>query len=37
VVFGVVLMVIVLLIPGGVASLFRRMTRPVKTALARRA
>jgi branched-chain amino acid transport system permease protein len=37
VVFGVVLMVIVLLIPGGVASLVRRITRPVTSALARRA
>jgi branched-chain amino acid transport system permease protein len=37
VVFGVVLMLIVLLIPGGVASLIRRITRPVTTALARRA
>ena len=36
VVFGVVLMVIVLLVPGGMASLIRRLTRPVAAALARR-
>jgi branched-chain amino acid transport system permease protein len=33
VVFGVVLMVIVLLIPGGAASVVRRITRPLKAAL----
>ena len=37
VVFGVVLIVIVLLVPGGMASLIRRITRPVTAALARRA
>ena len=37
VVFGVVLMVIVLLVPGGMASLIRRLTRPVAAALARKA
>ena len=37
VVFGVVLIVIVLLVPGGMASLIRRFTRPVTAALARRA
>ena len=37
VVFGVVLMVIVLLVPGGMASLIRRLTRPVTSALARKA
>jgi branched-chain amino acid transport system permease protein len=37
VVFGVVLMVIVLLIPGGMASLIRRLTRPLTAALARKA
>src|SRR5256884_194335 len=36
VVFGVALMVIVLLIPGGAASVVRRITRPVTAALARR-
>jgi branched-chain amino acid transport system permease protein len=37
VVFGVVLMAIVLLVPGGMAGLIRRITRPVTAALARRA
>ena len=36
VVFGIALMVIVLLIPGGAASLIRRITRPVTGALARK-
>ena len=37
VVFGVVLIAIVFLIPGGAASLVRRITRPLVAALARRA
>jgi ABC-type branched-subunit amino acid transport system permease subunit len=37
VVFGVVLMLIVLLVPGGMASLIRRLTRPITAALARKA
>ena len=36
VVFGIALMAIVLLIPGGAASLIRRITRPVTGALARK-
>jgi branched-chain amino acid transport system permease protein len=36
VVFGVFLMVIVLLVPGGMAGLVRRLARPVTTALARK-
>lgn len=36
VVFGVVLMLIVLLMPGGAASLFRRLTRPIVAAASRR-
>ena len=36
VVFGVVLMIIVLLVPGGAASLLRRLTRPIVAFAARR-